>query len=363
MRKIFRYSHFSNPENKHGGFQRSEQLREILQQHEYELVEIPYDLSTKANPLKAVPSGLRLARDFRLHIKPSYAALLANRVQAVGAFLRKHKDVGRVVLIEAPHDYPVALAALQQGCQLLTLPQNFEAFCSKTDRMGVAFPESLLNELTIYRASKAVFPISYEEEWLLKLQNIDCLTLPYRPVEEHKRLLAFLRQKRVETAREEAAYLMLGSAVNAFSRAGMEEIIAWLSPALKAGKASLDVAGFGTEKLAETTSDMTNLRLHGSVTNEKRDALMIGCRALLVHQKAGAGALTRIVEALYAGVPVIANRTAARSAHYPGVLKYDHRGELMQLIEGELPELPKEACPPIDYPVSRLIEAIRESLQ
>jgi hypothetical protein len=81
------------------------------------------------------------------------------------------------------------------------------------------------------------------------------------------------------------------------------------------------------------------------VTDEALFELLAEARGLLVHQDRGAGALSRITEALVAGVPVIANRIAARSTRgYQGVSVYDTPEELRSLIAAAgfqaLPSLP-----------------------
>jgi hypothetical protein len=55
----------------------------------------------------------------------------------------------------------------------------------------------------------------------------------------------------------------------------------------------------------------------------------------------GAGAVTRIPEALLAGIPVIANRNAARDQpETPGVHVYEDAAEFAELVRARLPYPP-----------------------
>ncbi|NJR76340.1 MAG: glycosyltransferase family 4 protein [Scytonema sp. CRU_2_7] len=98
----------------------------------------------------------------------------------------------------------------------------------------------------------------------------------------------------------------------------------------------IDIAGYGTEQLQEYC-DGPNFTLHGTVDQGKLNYLLSNVKAILVHQKAGAGALTRIPEMLIAGVPIIANSNACRSAFdYPGVYCYDNQVELAAFMNKSL---------------------------
>jgi hypothetical protein len=73
---------------------------------------------------------------------------------------------------------------------------------------------------------------------------------------------------------------------------------------------------------------------------------MVHCSALLIHTVAGAGAVTRIPEALLAGIPVIANSNAARDQFgTPGVHVYANRAEFAALVRARLPVPPAPPAP------------------
>lgn len=73
---------------------------------------------------------------------------------------------------------------------------------------------------------------------------------------------------------------------------------------------------------------------------------LASCSALLIHTVGGAGAVTRIPEALLAGIPVIANANAARdAAGTPGVHVYENAGEFLALTRAALPPPPPPPRP------------------
>jgi hypothetical protein len=81
-------------------------------------------------------------------------------------------------------------------------------------------------------------------------------------------------------------------------------------------------------------------------------------RALLLHQRAAAGAVTRIAEMLVAGVPVIGNPVACRSAlPLDGVRCYDDVEQLGALLQAPLPMPPVPDAPRAAE--ERLIASIR----
>jgi hypothetical protein len=79
----------------------------------------------------------------------------------------------------------------------------------------------------------------------------------------------------------------------------------------------------------------------GTVSDDELLSEQLKARALLVHYVPTPGALTRIPEALIAGIPVIANRHAARGYEaLPGIHVYDTPADLVDLSAAELPMPP-----------------------
>lgn len=114
---------------------------------------------------------------------------------------------------------------------------------------------------------------------------------------------------------------------------------------MRSTAASIVIAGYGTERL-RMAFEHTGARVVGTVSEVDLVALQLDARALLVHYVPAPGALTRIPEALMAGIPVVANRHAARGYEtVSGVHVYDSPEELVELLAADLPE-PAVPTPP-----------------
>jgi hypothetical protein len=122
--------------------------------------------------------------------------------------------------------------------------------------------------------------------------------------------------------------------------------MAWLTSIRQIEDMTIRVVGLETERLRNVQRP-PSVDVRGYVDNDTLDEMLISARAVLIHQRAGVGALTRIPEMLVAGVPVIASGVAARSAHeFEGVYTYEAPYELEALMRGDplpMPPVPQRA--------------------
>lgn len=174
-------------------------------------------------------------------------------------------------------------------------------------------PRTLFNkELDALSACDLVITISREETFLLRNLGIPCIFFPYYPVESIRSRLLRVREKRRATAKK--GILLLGSAANAQNAQGMIRVVEfWTERFPPFASGGLIVAGYGTETLSSRTRGRPGIEFLGSLEDAALDEILSRVRACLCYQETGAGALTRICEALIAGVPVLANGHAARS--------------------------------------------------
>ncbi|HZQ48272.1 MAG TPA: hypothetical protein VFC07_14745, partial [Verrucomicrobiae bacterium] len=231
----------------------------------------------------------------------------------------------------------VPFLARRFGYSVVALPHNLQTLVpalapARREMITRYFEE----ELRALRAVDAIFTISREEQWLLLLHELAPLYLPYFPVEKLAGDLLKLRSRRQGAGANRL--LILGTAWNVPTHLGMMELIEMLRDLPGGAAMPVDIAGFGTEQL-QGRLDGTAWRLHGGVDDAKLAELMQNARAVLVHQRSGAGVLTRIPEMLLAGLPVIANGIAARShARLDGLYVYETREELSELLQHPLAE-------------------------
>lgn len=320
--------------NGNGGNHRTAQIAELVNLAELELSDVK---SIQTNRWSRYINGIRFLskHNFKVHFSPQIIGYCGHYYQAYKDALEQHAGV-KLLLLEATTSYILTHAAQENNFKILAIPQNLESLVVGYEDPFIrkSLPESLENEIKHLAKSDAIFCISREEQWLLRFWGIDADFLPYYPA---KSLLSNLLEiRKLRNYLQNQKFLILGSATNKPTLVGMIEQIQWLNQLEKAIDFEVNIAGHGTEQLKEYC-DRPNFTLHGTVESEKLNHLLINAKAVLIHQKAGVGALTRIPEMVIAGIPVIANGNACRSAFaYPGVYCYDNQSELAELMSKPL---------------------------
>jgi glycosyltransferase involved in cell wall biosynthesis len=323
----------------HGGQHRILQVVELIRRAGFEPLQLP-EGGTRGR-------GARWAEGARLAVRGPFTLKRAHRfIPAYGyqrdrirAALEKHRGP-RVLVWEATWNLALPVAAREAGVHVVAVPQNLEALVRHAPEPLTRddLPHSFEHEVRALAAAATVFTISREEQWLLRLRGVDADYLPTFPPDALVPTLNRIRERRA--AGKPHRYLVLVNMNNPPTAAGTIDQLKMLSEIAKRRPLEVDVAGFGTERLRGQAEGLT---FHGSVSTEKLEQLLISARALLLHQQAAAGAITRIPEMLQAGIPVIASAVASRSAaHLKGVEVYDDQHELEQKLEQpfSMPPLP-----------------------
>ncbi|PSB35720.1 glycosyltransferase [Stenomitos frigidus] len=327
MTAILRSSKFKTDPNGNGGQRRSAQIQELVIQAGLEACDINL---YSTNRIDRYVGGLIFLAKHKFNAYPSHRviSLCGKQSKIYYDNLNQHKG-SKLLLWEDTENYIAPYVAKDFDFNILALPHNLESLVpdQRDPFTYQPLPDSFANEAKQLAKANAVFCIAREEQWLLKLYGIDADYLPYYPPQPILSNLLELRQLRQDTAPHR--FLILGTAINPPTRIGMIEQIQWLSEISQGVNFTIDIIGYGTETLKDYCCD-PRFTLHGTVDSGKLNHLLLNAKAVLAHQKAGVGALTRIPEMLIAGVPVIANANACRSAFsYPGVYCYDSRDELV----------------------------------
>lgn len=321
-----------------GGRHRTQQLHELLM-----------DSGAAIEVLRQAPEGAAvrkylsglsfMARNgFRHSLSLRALRHYGSTVLRMGTRTIPH-DGFRVLVWENTHRNNVALPTLAQsaGFAVLAVPQNLEALWeTRSARNLRSKTDAFADELTGLRQADAVFCISREEQWLLRNFGIAADFLPYFPPHAVHHRMSTVRERR--SGARGNFFLILGSAGNPPTRAGMITLIGILRALPGGDRISLHIAGYGTESLRAEVAGM-KCHLHGGVDQAKLEELLATTRAALIHQNSATGALTRIPELIVAGIPIIANPIAARSAtHYDGVHTYQAPESLLELLQQALPQ-------------------------
>lgn len=318
---------------------RAAQISELLVRVGVPVLRVEVNPATVSKPI-GLAVGLRhlVIRGYRsphrLPLLGRYGRVLAALVR----FFRAHPD-GSCVVWCVSGNWLVPHAAAVCGFKVFAVPMMTESLVEFAhDTMGGGSKwDKLQFEVSHLRMTRAITCSSQEEQWLLNGFGLDADYLPIYPAKALTDHLFKLRQRReIAPPRH---ILLLSSHTNPANRAGVLRIAELLaaSPYLHP---PVILAGLDTERYRGQVPEGV-FEIAGTVTQERLDELYVGARAVLIHQRFGTGALTRIPEALFAGVPVICNGIAARSAHhYEGVYTFETAGELAELLTRDLPMPP-----------------------
>ena len=214
-----------------------------------------------------------------------------------------HKGTRLLLWEDTSVAYPVRLAK-KHGFAVIALPQNVESL--KGTAQSAA---GLAGEATALSMADRIFCIAEEESWLLANLGLSSDFLPYHPVRAKCADMEAIARRREAGLPSDAPWVVLGGANHPPNREGMGTLLRWIQPELREGTRVV-VGGFGTEKLAAEFPG-SGIEFLGTLSGRQMEDLMAGARGILVHQDRGAGALTRIPEALLARVPVVASRASS----------------------------------------------------
>lgn len=231
----------------------------------------------------------------------------------------------------------LSMLAREAGIRVIGLPHNLESLVPGTCSFltGRLAPLWLEEEIQSLAACDAVFAISREDQWLLRLHGISAGYLPYYPPKDVNESLRKIRLTRKKPALR-GDLLLLGTAGNKPTYSGMADRLRFFSKHRDLFS-RLHVAGYGTDRLKQMTDGSDGIYFHGTIDNNSLDKLLADVRAAVVHQPPTSGSLTRVPELLLAGVPVLANTDASRSYFgLSGVYTYENDAQLIDLLAGKL---------------------------
>ena len=233
-----------------------------------------------------------------------------------------------------PSAYGYPYLAKAVGKKIIAVPHNLESLCCPAlDLQSGKFKlEWLPEDIKRLKMCDAVFCISKEETWLLQIHGVNAYYLPYYPPKLAEEYLLSIRKKREDReSNKMLKFLVLGSATNPPTRQGMEEVLDYLGSQEEL-PFEIHVAGYRTECLEKKSH--SQIAYHGTLSNEALEQLLVETDALIINQSATSGALTRIVEHLIAGIPVMASFGASRDCYQtPHVKVFDSLDTLIKLME------------------------------
>lgn len=354
MKTIVRHSRFESNPFGDGGAKRSAQIEELLEQagiaysnDEFVLPKgEPFSVQLRwliagirfvihhfsMKEIRTISNGMAMSKYFGLRI-PLFEKYANNEV----LFLNENTTPGGF-------GYPYMAHSI--GKRIVAVPHNLESLCYKDSdfQSGKSMLNWLSEDIKRLKMCDAVFCISKEETWLLQIYGANAHYLPYYPPKAAEGYLLNIRKRRQErTPNKVPKFLVLGSAINPPSRYGMDEVLEYFG-SYEELPFEIHVAGYQTEEFLKQIAH-PQIVYHGTLSKELLEQQLVEADALVINQAATSGALTRIIEHLIAGIPVVASFGAARDYfHSKDVHVYYSMDELMALLKGfqsQETEMPK----------------------
>jgi glycosyltransferase involved in cell wall biosynthesis len=224
------------------------------------------------------------------------------------------------------------------GLKIIAVPHNIESFVPGL-RSGITNkmpPDWFMEEVKLLKECDMVFAISREDTLLLKQMGVKVEYLPYYPTKdtfEYLLKIRELRRKRKNKEIKRKKILMLGSAINPPTKEGIIDRINFFREHSEICY-DLIIAGYGTDQLKYYVNKDENIKLCGELTKNQLSDILIGTDVLLIHQPPTSGALTRIIESLIAGIPIIANFVSGRNYFgIDGLYIYYDDNQLISYLE------------------------------
>lgn len=339
----------------HGGIHRSEQILEILLKNGLLVTDLP-QLSQPRYLRDRMVGAFRSLQD------RDWDAFFNHRLGSIGQVFHRYQQA----LLDYPHYDAVVWETTAEsvtpaigkkhGIPVIAVPQQLESYFKahfQKQPPTIVF-DHLKREIAALKLANAVFAISAEDQLLLRNHGVAADYLPYYPSQRLLDVCSKIRQRRQHST--QTGFLILGSVQHHATRLGILELLNWIDLFVGTQLLNVTLIGNHTESLKDSLS-YPWLTIAGTVSQAVLEQHLAETTAVLIHQQQGFGVLTRIPEMLAAGVPVIANRVAARSAtHLPGVYVYDAPDELQHLLHAEFTHVPLP--PPPKAAEQRFLQAL-----
>ena len=315
-----------------GGYYRTSQIMELLSDAgcDVRLIDRSSIFFSRA---KRMRTWLQLWKDLR-------NLSLRDQHRVVHDFLvMRHVLRGghKILITEGIVDRLKFKAALSSGVPVVCFPECWTALLPgyRDSLTGAVKEDALKLQRILYEKVDGVGWISREELWLGRNLGLTGEYVPYYPCVDHHANLSEIRQKRKEKGALER-YLIIATENNSDDpeRAFTEQVRILSAVAEAQQGMCIDVVGYAADKYRHFWNHPC-FKVHGRVSREEMARFMTECRALLIHGFQGIGTITRIVDCLVAGIPVVANGVAARSAFgLRGLSVYDSGEEFLAALDG-----------------------------
>ena len=229
-------------------------------------------------------------------------------------------------------DWIIPIIAQRKKIKIFAFPHNLDSLVYKT-KPHLLYKKKIWLEAEInsLKLCDKVFTISMEELWLLRIHKVDSHYIPYIPAPNRLKQLERIKSDREKEEKEQYG-LFIGTVINTPSMKGLEELLSFYS---KLENQKLKVAGYGTEKILNKTTN--NIEILGAVEKEVLNKLLVKCNYIIIKGFPTSGVLTRIIECIICGIPVLCDFNASRSLYnLPNIHLFEDFEDLQHLLKKEI---------------------------
>lgn len=341
----------------HGGEKRSFQLESIINNIGQSIALVPplpdkRPWLQKYDPFNTIKRTLS-ERNYKLlfrqykHVK-LHSKDRMNEMVLSNPKLKESKVIVWESTVPEYHDFP-KLVTNHGKKKIIACPHNLESLIDQPIYYWKEKDKTarLAKEISYLKNCDEVFAIGEEEQWLLQLLGIEAKYLPYYPegiLLETLLKLRHYRENKEQYNSQKKQFLIIGSATNPPTQKGMHNLLDKISKE-NFSSFTFQVAGFGTDCFSKYAS--RNIIINGQVSSDYLDQLMLSCDGIIVNQGFSTGSLTKIMEFLVAGIPIICDEGSARSyQRFSGLHCYTTFNKLKTILNDEnlkvpfLPERP-----------------------
>jgi glycosyltransferase involved in cell wall biosynthesis len=225
----------------------------------------------------------------------------------------------------------IILAHHEAKIPIISLPHNLDSIAHLGEDIPLALRlKNFQFELEFLKKCSGIFTINRVETLFLKNLGVNCETLDYFPPRDRQDELLKIRKER-EKNPATGKFLISGSYHNPPTRRGIKALEELLKD--EAIQSEIVITGRGDHH--------SNFKSQGFLPHDAYADLCTKIKGMLVHQESGCGILTKIIDSLIMGVPVIASEIAARGWEgIEGVYIYRDSKELCELLSRPLPNPP-----------------------
>ena len=265
------------------------------------------------NPYRLI-QRTKFATGIHPSIRSYYEAQVKNLGRAV--CVMEHAEFGDLIPVNQKHGIPT-ISCTQN---LDAFSQNFSSLSKNLNAIEVGKIDmkqkaaicgvfvDFANELQILAQCEDRLFISKLEVGVISGFGLTAHYYPYVPVGAIRSRLLSVRNKRANAKRDSGLFILIGTA----AYGPIKKSIEWLIHNARAHGlpkgTRIVVVGLSTDTLLAPGDSVPGLELKGWVEQHEMDELLVRARGVLVPQRFGFGAPTRLAELSCAGLPVIGDR-------------------------------------------------------